>query len=85
MLDSLILNTPRGAVKPGAYVARYIFPCKRLTHGQGLALKRLLAGLREAGATFKSGKPIRDRADAVAWLLEQLEEGGDDGSQSNLQ
>lgn len=79
MLANLTLNTPRGAVKPGAYVARYIFPCKRLTHAQGLALKTLLAGLREAGATFRSGKPIRDRADAVAWLLEQLEV-GDDGA-----
>lgn len=44
-----------------------------LTRQQGVALKRLLRGLDDAGARLQNGKRITHKTDVIRYLLEQVE------------
>jgi hypothetical protein len=46
-----------------------------LSGPQAETLRRIVAGLARAEESLRSCRPIRDGADALAWILEQLEPG----------
>lgn len=45
---------------------------RNLTVNQRSKLRDLLRGLCHAGAVLENGKQVRDKSDAVRWVLEQL-------------
>ena len=65
------IEVPLGTIPPKSYVPE-VLNSFRLTQRQGLALKRLTAGLDAAHARLASGSQVDNQAEAVRWLLEQI-------------
>lgn len=70
VIATRLLELPLGVV-PCGYVSRHVDA--RLDRRQGAALRRLQDGLDRAGRRLANGKRVISTADAVRWLLEQID------------
>ena len=70
--ELMTVRAPLGEIKPDSHVSRHVD--SRLTAAQGLALKRLVAGLDASHARLANGRPVVTGAEAMRWLLEQIGE-----------
>lgn len=61
------------AGKRGGYISKHVEI--RMTHEQGVTLRRLHLALDTEGARLANGRRVIHLADAVKWLLEQIESG----------
>lgn len=61
------------AGKRGCYISKHVEI--RMTHEQGVTLRRLHLALDTEGARLANGRRVIHLADAVKWLLEQIESG----------
>jgi len=74
--ERITLSVPLAEVAEGGYISQHV-EC-RLTDQEGLALKRLRQALineheRVPDARVPGGRPVSYLADAVRWLLRQLD------------
>jgi hypothetical protein len=66
---TVLIEVPMG--EPGAgYLSQHVEA--RMDARQALALKSLLAGLRDGRMEMASGREVRTAAEAVKWILEKL-------------
>jgi len=66
-----IIEVPLGVVGNGEYLSRHV-EARLKTREQQLAMKRLLRGLQQTGATTKDGRPVQRPGEVVRWMLEYI-------------
>jgi hypothetical protein len=68
---TVLIEVPMG--EPGAgYLSQHVEA--RMNARQALALKSLLAGLRDGRMQMANGREVRTAAEAVKWMLEKMAE-----------
>ena len=68
---TVVLEVPLGDVGEKEYLSRHV-ESRLKTREQRLAMKRLLRGLQQTGATTKDGRPVQRPGDVVRLLMEQI-------------
>jgi hypothetical protein len=64
------VEVPMGALQNG-YLSAHV-EARLTTEKQRRNMRRMLQGLRQAGAKLENGRFVDTAADAVRWMLEQL-------------
>lgn len=70
-LETAVIEVPLGDIGSGEYLSRHIEGRLKTTRQQ-LAMKRLLRGLQQSGATTADGRPVQRPGEALRWLAEQI-------------
>lgn len=65
------VELPLGDVGEKEYLTRHV-ESRLKTREQQMAMKRLLRGLQNSGATTRDGRPVQRPGEAVRWWLEQI-------------
>ena len=70
------LEVPLMEIPEGGYVTRHV-EVQRLSLAQARTLKRIQCACLATGTRLTNGKPVQSGADAVRWLLEQVDVQGE--------
>lgn len=73
-IQSVVVEVPLGELGSG-YMSRDLRTHlnSQLTRDQSRGMARLVTGLRMIAATIEGGKSVKSNADAIRWVLEQIE------------